>query len=169
MPVRPVGPPRRPVYPPYRPGRGYPVRGGYGVSPWLGAGGWVALNYPGYLDTYLASDPGNAALDEVQPQFAQPDYPPDYPQQLPYDDETPVPYVDRPRSADAPAAEEAVTILFKDGRPPLQIHNYVLTQTTLYVSDQKFRDYPLDEIDLAGTIKANHDAGVVFGVPVPIR
>jgi len=67
----------------------------------------------------------------------------------------------------APAAEDAVTIIFKDGRPPLEVHNYALTRTTLYVTDAKHRDIPVADLDLPATVKANADAGVPFQLPTP--
>ena len=62
--------------------------------------------------------------------------------------------------------EDAITLLSKDGRPPEQIHNYLLTRTTLYVRDQQRRDITLDQLDLAATQKVNHDAGVDFPLPL---
>jgi hypothetical protein len=60
---------------------------------------------------------------------------------------------------------EAVTLVFKDGRPPEQIHNYILTRTTLFVRDQHARKIPTDQLDLAATAKVNQDAGVDFQLP----
>jgi len=67
--------------------------------------------------------------------------------------------------ASAPSAEQAATIVFKDGRPPLQIHNYVLTQNSLFVGDASGVTIPLDEIDLPATVRANQEAGVEFRLP----
>jgi hypothetical protein len=64
-----------------------------------------------------------------------------------------------------PAPEEAVTLVFKDGRPAEQVHNYLLTRTTLYVQDQNRRSIPVDQLDLAATEKTNRDAGIDFAVP----
>jgi hypothetical protein len=69
------------------------------------------------------------------------------------------------RPAPAPASEEAVTLIFKDGRPPEQIHNYLLTRSTLYVGDQLRRAIPTDQLDLVATAKANQEAGVDFQLP----
>jgi hypothetical protein len=66
----------------------------------------------------------------------------------------------------APESEEAVTLIFKDGRPPEQVHNYILTRTTLYVGDQHRREIPTDRLDLAATAKVNQDAGVEFRLPM---
>jgi hypothetical protein len=64
-----------------------------------------------------------------------------------------------------PQPEDAVTLVYKDGRPSEQIHNYILTRTTLTVLDGRRRDVPVDQLDLAATIKANSDAGVTFQLP----
>jgi len=69
----------------------------------------------------------------------------------------------------APASEEAVTLIFKDGRPPEQIHNYILTPTTLYVGDQHHRAIPTDQLDLVATARVNQDAGVDFQLPNALR
>jgi hypothetical protein len=55
--------------------------------------------------------------------------------------------------------------VFNDGRPPEQIHNYALTQSTLYVLDQQHRNIPLAQINLAETEKVNQAAGVDFRIP----
>jgi hypothetical protein len=66
----------------------------------------------------------------------------------------------------APAADEdAVTLVFKDGRPAEHIHNYAMTRTTLYVQGPHHREIPMDELDLPATEKANRAAGVSFEVP----
>jgi len=62
----------------------------------------------------------------------------------------------------APAGQESITLIFKDGRPAEQIQNYVLTPTTIYAGR---RNIALDEIDIAATQKANRDAGVDFQLP----
>jgi hypothetical protein len=64
------------------------------------------------------------------------------------------------------ASEDAITLIFKDGRPPEQVHNYALTRTTLYViNGGRRRDIPVADLDLAATIKANQNAGVDFQLP----
>jgi hypothetical protein len=70
-----------------------------------------------------------------------------------------------PASPDLPEQPE-VTLLFKDGRPPVQVQNYAVTRTTLYVLDgPRRREIPLDQLDLPQTEKTNRDAGVDFEVP----
>jgi hypothetical protein len=75
-----------------------------------------------------------------------------------------------PRQATAaPEPEDAVTVVFKDGRPPVTIHNYILSRTTLYVRDARKQDIPVADIDLPATEKANQDAGVEFQLPTASR
>ena len=82
----------------------------------------------------------------------------------------PAPPPNSPQPSIAPAPEpqpeEALTLIFKDGRPPMQIHNYMLTRATLYVRDQRHSEISLDELDLPATKKVNKQAGVDFQ-PLP--
>ncbi len=72
----------------------------------------------------------------------------------------------RVATAAQPAFEDAVMLIFKDGRPPQQIHNYMLTKTTLTVVDgRRLRDVPVADLDVAATEAANRNAGVVFRLP----
>lgn len=66
----------------------------------------------------------------------------------------------------APAPTGALTVIFNDGRPPEQIHNYLLTADSLTVLDSHYRQIPLAQIDVAATEQANRAAGVDFRVPV---
>ncbi len=86
----------------------------------------------------------------------------------------PPPYEAAPVQATHPAPakppaplpeEEAVTIVFKDGRPPEQIRNYALTRTALYITGARVRTIPVDQIDLAATEMINEKAGVEFHLP----
>jgi hypothetical protein len=143
----------------------------YGYAPWLGA-------YDPYLfGSEGDSDDSNAPAASTDAgsgypagQDAGPDYGPypggDYgppppgvypPLRQSYQAEAPSP----------PALEqsEAVTLVFRDGRPPEQIHNYLLTRTMLYVQDQIRRSIPVDQLDIAATEKTNQDAGVDFHLP----
>jgi hypothetical protein len=67
----------------------------------------------------------------------------------------------------APISEGAVTLVFKDGRPPEHIYNYLMTSKTLSVLDQDRRDIPLDQIDLEATAEASIRSGGEFSVPIP--
>ena len=83
---------------------------------------------------------------------------------------TPHPQPIPPLTASAPPAPEApVTLVFKDGRPNEQIHNYLMTATTLSVLDQRHRDIPVDQIDLTATARLNREAGIEFSIPATSR
>ena len=78
----------------------------------------------------------------------------------------------QPNTAMATAAqpdEEAITLIFKDGRPPEQIHNYLLTRTTLFVGDQHQRAIPISQLDGDATERVNRDAGVDFQLPGTLK
>ena len=59
-------------------------------------------------------------------------------------------------------AGEPLTLVFKDGRPLEQVHNYAMTRTTLYVFDQRRQEIALDDLDVAAAMKVNREAGVDF-------
>ena len=101
-----------------------------------------------------------------------------YEPQGPYDDAPPIPYtadnIEPEPQSRAPITvtagplynNDAVTLVFKDGRAPETIHNYALTRTTLYVTDGKRQVIPVASLDLAATERANRAAGVDFELPV---
>jgi hypothetical protein len=59
----------------------------------------------------------------------------------------------------------AVTLIFRDGRPPVQMSNYMLTSTRLYVLDGNPCSIPVSQLDLEATAMVNRDAGIDFNVP----
>jgi hypothetical protein len=98
----------------------------------------------------------------VEQPYAQGEYGPEQQEQMPEQGETGA-SVQRvsPRLYDA----DAVTLVFKDGRPAEKIHNYALTRTMLYVTDGRHREIAVADLDLAATEKANRAAGVSFQLP----
>jgi hypothetical protein len=152
--------------------RGFPY-----VYPGLLNDGWVDPDYldDGYPDDggYYGDDPGDGSagdpgvadnyVEQPPEQYEQPGQ--QYEQPGP--EETPQNLYVAPRRPVAPALYEpdAVTLVFKDGRPSQQIHNYALTRTTLYVTDAHHRDIPVADLDLAATEKVNREAGVNFQLP----
>jgi hypothetical protein len=63
--------------------------------------------------------------------------------------------------------QPATTLIFKDGRPSKQVHNYALTANTLYALDDDSRqEIPLSLLDVQATIAANRAAGVDFALPM---
>ena len=155
---------RAPYISPYLNGYSY-----YGYSPWLGGYDpdlWGSSDDGDSDNSQTASGDSGAQYQSGQDQGVDNgQYPGGYgppPGQYPTAYRPPV---SEPRPSQAAAAEEAVTLVFKDGRPPEQVHNYVLTRTTLFVQDQNRRSIPVDQIDIAATEKTNRDAGVEFQVP----
>ncbi len=96
----------------------------------------------------------------------------------PYDDAPPIPYTAENAEPEPPSRapvvvsagslynNDAVTLVFKDGRAPEKIHNYALTRTTLYVTDGRRQEIPVATLDWAATEKVNRAAGVSFQLPV---
>lgn len=63
--------------------------------------------------------------------------------------------------------QPGTTLIFKDGRAPMQVHNYALTGSTLYALDGDSRqEIPLSLLDVPATMEANRKAGVDFALPV---
>jgi hypothetical protein len=59
-----------------------------------------------------------------------------------------------------------VTLVFNDGRPPLQVNNYVLTGSSVFVAEHGHqRVIPVADLDLPATIAQNREAGVDFALP----
>jgi hypothetical protein len=131
--------------------------------------GWI---WPGYLGSPYTADYDDSAYDNSS--AADNDVAPAYDTPLAEQDEPPArnPYyasAGPSNPSPAPKIEEAVTLVFKDGRAPEEIHNYALTRTTLYVMDEHRRAIPVDEIDLDATEKLSRDTGVDFQLPVALR
>ena len=169
---------QRPGFYNHRPG--YPGPGSYRRSPrYYGIGipygvpvaGWGDSDYPGDFDStgYDPSagqpDDSTNSIDGYAQQATDQGPPVPYQEQAPKEQASAEPQPTPAPPAPALENEDAVTLIFKDGRPSEQIHNYALTRTTLYVRDQHRRDIPVDQIDLAATQKVNHDAGIDFHVP----
>jgi hypothetical protein len=150
-------------------GWGYPYAWGY---PYV----WPSIfsdwdNYDSPSTPYYPApqSPGyGVGPYQYQPeeQQAPPEAPENYPQQpnaqsVPY-----APGMAAPSgAAQAVAPVTPVTLVFKDGRAPEQVYNYMMTARTLTVFDQPSRNIPLDQIDLAATARVNLQAGVEFSVP----
>lgn len=134
----------------------------------------LPYGFPGYawVAPYFLGNPDDTDDDDSAP--APDNGSEGYAMEPPDEDEQPPlgpyqPSFGLSRPALAPAKEEAVTLIFKDGRPPEQIHNYILTRTTLFVGDQHRRAIPTDQLDLIATAKVNQDAGVDFQLPEALR
>lgn len=71
------------------------------------------------------------------------------------------------QAVDAPVnPQPATTLIFNDGRPPVEVHNYALTANTLYALDGDSRhEIPLSLLNIQATVEANRAAGVDFALP----
>jgi hypothetical protein len=165
---------RRPIY--YPGGAGYrrPYVPAYGVGlPYAYGSTWLGPDCFDITDCSYYDDPAYGS------QAVAPEPPADYPQEQvapppvqyapPVDQAEAVPpgafrpAYEKPQPE--PQAEAAVTLVYRDGRPNEEIHNYMLTRTMLYVQDEHHRAIPVADLDLAATAKVNKDAGVDFQLP----
>ena len=145
----------RPIHPHPRVGRSY-----VGM-PWTG---WVSPYLLGYSDdsySGVSSDAPSNTSEASDAQNAEPEQPETT------DRYQPGSY--QPPSSNTSGNEEAVTLVFKDGRPSEQVHNYLLTRTTLFILDERHRAIPTDQLDLIATAKVNEDVGVDFRLPAAAR
>ncbi len=69
----------------------------------------------------------------------------------------------------SPNSQQAVTLVFNDGRPSMQVHNYMLTPTTVYILDGQRAEIPLSQLDLTATEQVNREAGVDVHFPRSYR
>jgi hypothetical protein len=164
----------RPPY--YRPSRYRSVYiSPYRTGTYYGYPGWMGAGYVGYPDDFDSSDSAasqyagdagdgqaGAGYDQAPEGYGAQSYGQSQPMVIrpPYTS-----YSMQPQSSNAVDGEDVVTFIFKDGRPPLKIRNYLLTQTTLFVGEGRHRDIPVADLDLAATETVNLDAGVHFHRP----
>ena len=66
--------------------------------------------------------------------------------------------------ATVPAQEHPVTIVFKDGRPPVRIRNYAMTRTVIFTGTG-MPEIRVDEVDVPATQRLNQASGVDFRLP----
>ena len=122
-------------------------------------------SYNPYYDD-PAAQPGynpSAGPYNPPPDPNEPEAPPAY---TPWPESSPAPSTSsEPPSAAAVVENTPVTLVFKDGRPPEQIHNYLMTPTTLSVLDRQAPRIPVDQIDLPATAAVNRETGVEFTLP----
>jgi hypothetical protein len=67
-------------------------------------------------------------------------------------------------------AEQPITVIFKNGRTPESMQNYMVNSQALTDLDQQhYEQIPLDQIDIAATEQANRTRGLDFEVPPASR
>ena len=133
----------------------------YGIPGW-GFPGWIGPSYADYPDTGgddNSSAPQNSIPEGYDQQPDQQGPPP-----WPYGSSQAAPASGQPRPSPTDS-EDTITLIFKDGRPPEQIHNYILTRDKLFAGDKHHPDIPVDQLDLAATVKVNQELGVDFRLP----
>jgi hypothetical protein len=157
---------------------------------------WYATNYPywsGYpyllnpnfynLGLYDWSDSDNSATGSYEPGSYEPDnsqpgsyvsdqtpdsyqngLAPDYP---PYPNQGyAAPNQIASSAAGAPSPAQPLVVIFKTGRSPMEIQNYMITTKVLTDLDSEhYEQIPLDEINFAATQNFNKVAGVEFQIP----
>ena len=148
---------------------------------WLGYGYPYDLD-PGFFDWGDSDDtaPDNAPNDQSS---AAPYYPapyPDYGYGAP--GEAPqegipgeIPPASTPGESGAAAGstissdsvfEQPLTVIFKSGRAPVKMQNYMMTARILTDLDSRhYEQIPIDQIDVGATQRANSSAGVGFEIP----
>jgi hypothetical protein len=136
----------------------------YGVSGY-GVPGPYVLDYPDGYDYAAGTTPLDNGYQDYDSQQPYPEQPPQAPSVYP-----PAASIYPQGAASSQLAsgltnEDGVTLVFKDGRTPVQIHDYVLTRNVVYVWDRHQRVIPIDQIDMVATAKANQEAGIDFELP----
>jgi len=118
---------------------------GYGHEPPYTENGHGDVPYPQQQPEYAAPNPmsGSAAPQRQEYHFAE-----------------------AAPSAPSPIVSKQLTVIFKGGRSPEKIQNYMVTSTALTDLDaDNFEKIPLDQIDIAATQQANRSSGIDFQVP----
>jgi hypothetical protein len=167
-------PPNIPVQP--NPVQGNPISRSHGVQ----GVGYVGLPY--FYDplAFGGTDTSDNMAQEQQPvPQARPDYVPQQGYEQPERPAARPPYNPEAYAAPAPqaaapgngAADDGldhpeVTLVFNDGRPPLKVHSYVLTGSSVFVAEHGHqRVIPVTELDLPATVRQNRETGVDFVLP----
>jgi hypothetical protein len=136
---------------------------------WLGYGYPYTID-PGFFDWGDNGDFADSNAADESPEYDQGPAPLIYPPYPNLDEEGARPSYTGSAVASAPTSDEPLTVVFKDGRAPVKMQNYMMTATVLTDLDpQQYRKIPLDEIDLAATQRTNSAAGVDFRVPGAVR
>jgi hypothetical protein len=168
-------------------GRDRRRNGWFGGAYGNGYPGWAGYPYPfvidpGFYDWSDSEDGGydqGVAATDSAPYTQDPyaDSGAGYPAPMPY--LAPAPYPAAPMApspqgaypgpaAVTAATEEPLTLIFKDGRAPEKMQNYIMNAKALTDMDpQHYERIPLDQIDVAATAEFNRTRGVDFEVPAP--
>ena len=164
------------------PGFGYPSYLSFGLfdpffwgyDPFWDTGDWMGYDSAPYApQTSINAEPGygngfqGADQGEVPPSQPYGGQPWPASQSSPDPDQVQGPWAPQAWTGDPPTVasqERPVTIVFKDGRPPVRIRNYAMTRSAIFTGTD-MREIPLDEVDVPATQKLNKATGVDFRVP----
>jgi hypothetical protein len=140
----------------------------YAGYPWLNPLGYGFPVAYGGLPYAGQDDAGGSPQPPSDADRPPADYAPEPPAPQVADNAPPTfrpPYLGE--AVDAPVHPQPATrLIFKDGRPPVEIHNYALTANTLYALDGDSRqEIPLALLNVQATVEANRAAGVDFALP----
>ncbi len=153
----------------------------YYIDPWLFGPDWNDDSDQSAQNDYGGNVPapypdyGESAYAEPGPEYDQP-APQGYAQQQPYPQNGDESYLPQPAPSSsprqpytggstAPGPQQALTLIFNNGRPPETVYNYMLTASTLTVLDAQYQQIPVSQIDLPATVSANRAQGTNFQVP----
>jgi hypothetical protein len=139
-----------------------------GGDPGYGAGYGPGYG-PGYADTVPYRDYGDAPGGGSEGGAAEPQEPA-YLQAPPLQAPMARPSYAGSPATSRPAAEPALTVIFKNGRTPESMQNYMVNAKALTDLDQQhYEQIPLDQIDIAATEQTNRARGLDFQVPPASR
>ena len=136
---------------------------------------WLGYGYPYLIDPgfYDWDDSDDSADNQsgAPADYPAGDYPAPYPEYgygPPGEMPPETAQVEQPAAAavSAPVDEQPLTVIFKGGRAPVKMQNYMMTAKVLTDLDPRhYERIPLDEINIAATQRVNSAAGVEFDVP----
>lgn len=140
------------------------------MAPWTDAGD-PAPQTSGAVPYAVAPDgtplPSDGAVGAPQPPYlpflAQPAYGGQATGPLPTSGLGPV--ASSRHLPDTSESDETIILVFRDGRAPLQVRNYILTRSAVYLPGKHFNEIPLSDLDLEATQRVNWAAGVTFRLP----
>jgi hypothetical protein len=122
----------------------------------MNANGYADANAPSDQAGYPVEPPYTGDVPDTQPRgYAEPSAASAPPQRQEY-------------HFAAPVSTKPLTVMFKSGRAPMTMQNYMVNSTDLTDLDgEHFEKIPLDQVDIAATQRANRSSGIDFQIPVP--
>jgi len=133
---------------------------------WLGYG-YPYLTDPGFNDS---GDSDNSVYNESGAALNYPAPSSDYGAPTPTGAQNGLRAAEVPSPPSSPLPEQTLTVIFKNGRAPIEMHNYMMNTEVLTDLDSRHHEQiSMDQIDVAATQRVNWAAGVGFEIPVVTR